>query len=532
MKGNAKKLCSILLVLALMLGLLAGCGAEQTPSDSVGDPNSSANTTGTNTIPGTVLNVVAGEDMAALTPMRNQCSAGYTISYNVYEGLVQAYKGDWDDIRPCLAEDWEISDDGLVYTFYLRKGVKFHDGTDLNAEDVIASFDYLKEDQPSNFTSIQSYEATDDFTVVVTMNQPYPYFINLLGSLYFKILSAEALEEYGDTDIRCAVGTGPYYIESYNTGDKVVTKAYQDYWDQEAIPYIETVNYNIITDNNTAFLALQGGDVDFMLFNSALQYQTAQANSALQTFEVINSCNWILGLNTNVEPLDKLEVRQAIDCFLDKDAINMAGFDGLGFPTNSTYVEQSGVYADMGHTYDVDKGLELLASVGLEPSDITLQLKCATPQRAMAENIQSQLLAVGMNIEVVAMDMGPLNETRVTGDFEMNLYDTGGNLYNPLGSIGQMVLSTGVVCTSFFKDTLPDFQAEADAMVHEAMAAHTAEEATELGRQVMEFYQQQIPWIPVVGSYVYHIANANLTDVVIDEAMGGYPLFQYARFTE
>lgn len=538
MKKQACKVLSILLVLAMALSLVGGCSNSNDPNE--GEASSSPQTgnqtntnTGTNTIPGSVLNVVATEDMPTLTPLKNSSQVGYTISYNVYEGLLQAYKGDWNDIRPWLAERYEVSDDGLEYVFYLRQGVKFHDGSDFDAADVIASFDYLQGNQPSFFVSIDSYEALDEYTVAVHMNQTYAYFLNLLCSVWFKILSADALEAYGDSDNRCAVGTGPFYIESYATGDKVITKAFQDYWNQDDIPYIETVNYNIITDSNTAFLALQSDQVDFMPYVSSLQYTTAEADPSLQTYVVPNSCNWVLGLNTNVAPLDKVEVRQAIDCFLDKEAINMAGFDGLGFATNSTYVEESGVYADMGHTYDVDKGLNLLESVGLKPSDISLQLKSSTVsyQKAMAENIQSQLMSVGMNVELVTMDFGPLNETRVTGDFEMNLYDTGGNLYNPLGSITQMVLSTGIVCTSFFKNTLPGFQAEADAMIASALAAPNAAEATALGQKVMEFYQPQVPWIPLVGSYVYHLSTTRLSDVVVDINIAGYPTFQYAKIS-
>ncbi len=532
MKKQVKRILAMLLAAVMLLALTAcGSGNGGGGSDSDHSQAGTDEETGTNTVPGSVLNVVVDADMPVLTPMNNMSASGYMVSVNVYEGLVRSNKGDWSDMQPCLAESWTISDDGLEYVFNLRKGVTFHDGSTFDSKDVIATFDYMKEEQPSYFTSIDSYEAVNEYTVAVHMNAPYAYFINILGSLWFRMLSAEALEEYGDTDIRCAVGTGPFYIESNNTGERIVTKAYQDYWDKDNIPYIETVNYNIITDSNTAFMSIQSGQNDVLAFATALQYTTAQADSNLITYEIINPCNWCLGLNGKVEPLDKYEVRKAIDMCIDKEAVNQAGFDGLGFATNSTYVEESGVFADMGHEYDPDGAVDLLASVGLKPSDISLTLTCSTgsAQKAMAENIQAQLMNVGMKIELVTMDDGPANETRVTGDFEMNLWDTGGNLYNPLGSISQMFISEGVVACAYFTETEPELQATTDAKYVEAAGCATGEEATEAAQALVAEYQAKIPWIPLVGGYMYNITSSNVSDILFDPGMGGYAHFQYAH---
>ena len=534
MKTHTKRILSMLLAAAMMFSL-AACSSGSGDNNSK-EPQNSSNVSqpsegdSTGTVPGSVLNVVVNADMPVLTPMNNMNASGYMISVNVYEGLVRSKMGDWSDMQPCLAESWEISDDGLEYVFHLRQGVTFHDGSTFDAKDVIATFDYMKEKQPSYFTSIGSYEATDDYTVAVHMTAPYAYFINILGSLWFRMLSAEALGEYGDTDIRCAVGTGPFYIEANKTGECIITKAYQDYWDKDNIARIETVNYNIITDSNTAFMSLQSGQNDVLTFATALQYTTAQADPGLSTYEIINPCNWILGINSTVAPLDKIEVRKAIDMCIDKEAVNQAGFDGLGFATNSTYVEESGVYADMGHVYDPEGAVELLASVGVKPSDISLTLTCSTgsAQKAMAENVQAQLMNVGMKIDLITMDDGPANETRVTGNFELNLWDTGGNLYNPLGSISQMFISEGVVACAYFTKTLPDFQKQADEEYVKAASCATGAEATALGQKLVEEYQTMYPWIPLVGGYLYHLTSARTHGVLFDPGMGGYAHFQYA----
>ena len=193
-------------------------------------------------------------------------------------------------------------------------------------------------------------------------------------------------------------------------------------------------------------------------------------------------------------------------------------------------MEESGVYADMGHVYDPEGAVELLASVGVKPSDISLTLTCSTgsAQKAMAENVQAQLMNVGMKVDLITMDDGPANETRVTGNFELNLWDTGGNLYNPLGSISQMFISQGVVACAYFTKTLPDFQKQADEEYVKAASCATGAEATALGQKLVEEYQIMYPWIPLVGGYLYQLTSARTHGILFDPGMGGYAHFQYA----
>lgn len=550
MKKRITKVISLLLSVLMLLCIMAGCssgGGDVTASQDSQAPagagsgsadtntadtgTADTNTADTRTVTGSVLNVIATEDMPCLTPMANMCQPGFTISFNVFQGLTQANNGDWNDVVPCLAASWDISEDGLEYTFTLRQGVKFHDGSDFDASDVIATFDYLKVEQPSLFASIAGYESADPYTFVVHMSAPHPTFIAMLGSFWFLIVSGDAIAEYGYESTSAAVGTGRFAIDSYNSGEKVVLKAFKDYWESSEVPCIETVNFNIITDSTTAFLALQNGEVDFMPAASATNYQAALTDSNLEAYAFIDPSNWIIGINSNVEPFDKLEVRQAIDCFIDKEQINMAGYDGLAKATDSTYAETSALYVTYDHEYNAEKGLELLDSVGLKPSDLSFVLKCSSisSEKAMAENIQAQLLSAGMKVELEVLDVGPLNETRVTMDFTMNIYDTGASIYNPLNSLDQMFNSGGVVCTSGFKNTLPELQAEVDALIAQAVTSATIEDANKYALQAVELYQGMIPFIPVIQRDSYHIYNANLTGVYC-ESSGGFPFFHNATW--
>lgn len=152
---------------------------------------------------------------------------------------------------------WDISEDGLNYVFHLRQGVKFHNGAEFTSADVVYSFDKLREYLPSYFETIDSYYATDDYTFCVDMKNPYPAFLPSLSDGYWFIVNKEACETYGYESNEACIGTGPYALE-YNGADKIVLKAFPDYWDPEHVAIVETINFPVITDSNTAFMSAAG----------------------------------------------------------------------------------------------------------------------------------------------------------------------------------------------------------------------------------------------------------------------------------
>ena len=212
--------------------------------------------------PGSVLNYAASYDVPSQLPW-NCLSEGWLID-NIYEGLLYMYMNDPADIRGCIAQSWDHSDDSLTWTFHIRDGVKFHDGTICDATAIEKAWEYTEQAVPSYMTNcnITSWEATNTSTLVVHLSAPCAYFEQVMSGVQLMLASPTALDLYGKRDNRAAVGTGPYYIESYTSGVSIVLKANPNYYLEEKMPCIETVNFKIFKSQDSVVEALLDGKTD------------------------------------------------------------------------------------------------------------------------------------------------------------------------------------------------------------------------------------------------------------------------------
>jgi len=217
-------------------------------------------------------------DMQVPDPAIFYQSDGLNVTRGAYEGLLR-YKPNTDlpEIEPLLAESYDISDDGLVYTFQIREGVKFHDGTDLTAQDVVRSFERrvgVDAGPAYMLWDVASYETPDDYTLIITLNQPDSAFIHYMAAPYGPgIVSPEAVEANEvDGDLAQAwiatnsAGTGPYYISSFEPGEYELTR-FDDYWGEA--PYVPAcfspIHIRVIPAFTTQMLELENGGFDIMI---------------------------------------------------------------------------------------------------------------------------------------------------------------------------------------------------------------------------------------------------------------------------
>ena len=153
------------------------------------------------------------------------------LSYQIYANLLVKYKGNGEDIRCDIAEDYEVSEDGLTWTFHIRDDAKFSDGCAVEASDFVATWDVMQTYQPRPFSSVESYEAVDEHTLVVHLSAPNPTFIyELPTQRIYGVVCQDELAKYGPEDNRSAVGAGPYTVEEYVSGERYILKAVPDYW--------------------------------------------------------------------------------------------------------------------------------------------------------------------------------------------------------------------------------------------------------------------------------------------------------------
>ncbi|MER9698051.1 ABC transporter substrate-binding protein [Mesorhizobium sp. M0006] len=358
-----------------------------------------------------------------LDPTAGAAAAIDEVLYaNVFEGLTRI--GPNGEVLPDLAENWAISDDGKVYTFKLRTGVKFHDGSDFDAGDVKFSLDRARADNSVNaqkalFAAIDTVEVVDPATVKVTLKNPQGSFLYNLGWGDAVIVAPES----ADTNKEKPIGTGPFKFQSWAKGSSITLVKSDTYWG--APVFLDKAEFRIVPDAAAAVPALLSGDIQaFPFFDPD---SVAQVKDDPRFKVVIGSTEGetILAINNKKPPFDKLEVRQAIAFALDRKAIIDGASAGLGVPIGSHMSPASKAYVDLTGLYphNVDKAKELLKQAGFENGiKATLKLPPPSYARLGGEIIASQLRDVGIDLEIIPVEWAQwLDQVFTKKDYDLTI---------------------------------------------------------------------------------------------------------------
>ncbi|WP_417422951.1 ABC transporter substrate-binding protein [Hoeflea sp.] len=323
---------------------------------------------------------------------------------NLFEGLTRF--GPDGEILPALAKSWTISDDGLVYTFSLREGAKFHDGTDFNADDVKFSLDRARAEESTNaqkalFADIASVDVVDPATVKVTLSKQN-------GSFLFNLAWGDAVivaPESADNNAAKPVGTGPFMFAQWVKGDRVELDRNPDYWG-EAVK-LDHVTFKFISDPTAAFAAMMTGDLDaFPAFPAPENLIQFEADPRFSVIIGSSEGETILAMNNKKPPLDNITVRKAIAHAIDRKAIIDGALFGYGTPIGTHFAPHNPAYVDLTaqSAYDPEQSKALLAEAGVK--DLTLSLKLPPPSYARrgGEIIAAQLREVGINVDITNVE--------------------------------------------------------------------------------------------------------------------------------
>ncbi len=320
---------------------------------------------------------------------------------NIFEGLTR-FMGD-GSIVPGLAESWEISDDGLTYTFNLHSGVKFHDGTSMDSEDVVFSLDRARGEDSVNaqkalFAGITSVEALDATTVRVTLSAPNGSFLFNMAWGDAVIVAPESIENIKTNP----VGTGPFTFANWVQGDKIEITRNPDYWGTPAI--LENATFKFISDPTAAFAAVMAEDVDvFSGFPAPENLPQFAADPRFQVLVGSTEGETILSTNNKMPPFDNVKVREALAHAIDRQAIIDGAMFGYGTPIGTHFAPHNPAYLDLtgNSNYDPDLARALLAEAGFPDGfDTTLKLPPPSYARRGGEIIAAQLAEVGIKTEI------------------------------------------------------------------------------------------------------------------------------------
>lgn len=366
------------------------------------------------------------EPFSPFVPWQIDDNPALFISVNVYDTLLRTTK-DGTHVEPGLATKWESSTDGLIWTFTLRDGIKFSDGSPLKASDVKASLDLARASKKSvwkdNYAAIKEIAASDDKTVKITLAQPYAPLLSVLAMFSGGILPADMAKATDAKDYDNALawktkGTGAYYSEGWKKGDPIVLKRNPNYW--KGKPAVDEVRIEYIPDDNTRVLKLQGGEtdlVDFVPF-SQIAALSGQSGVKAQTFTIQQTAFIIL--NTTKPPLNDVKVRQALNYATDKDAIIKNVYFGQATSMNSPI--PMGTYWDKnlpGYPYDLEKAKKLMSeSSGAGGFKMDMQVRSGNTNFANTAIILKEAWAkIGVTVDIQTLDTAVVRTNYKEGNF-------------------------------------------------------------------------------------------------------------------
>lgn len=339
-----------------------------------------------------------------------------TVLNQIYDTLMHMNPDGTQEPEARIAESYEISEDGLDYTFTIRQDATFHDGTPITAEDVVFSIELYKESeyQGSQIAMLSSVEAVDEKTVVCHLDTPYAPF--LLGICSPYIVSKDYYEADPEAFATAPIGSGPYKFAGRNIGSNINLEAYEGYYRGEA--EIKTITLEVIPDSATMAIALQTGEIGFAEVTASVLPQL-EANPSIEISEVETSSFAYISMNTESEIFSNAAVRQAVNYAIDRENLVNVCYEGKATVNSSICEPNRFGYSEnlMQYTYDPEKAKELLAEAGIEtPYDLGTMI-VAEQYSNMATVIQNDLKAIGLEVKIEAQEFNTFIGALTSGDY-------------------------------------------------------------------------------------------------------------------
>ncbi|WP_259779408.1 ABC transporter substrate-binding protein [Aestuariispira ectoiniformans] len=483
------------------------------------------------------VTVTYKDDVSTLDPAIGYDWQNWSMIKSLFDGLMD-YKPGTTELVPDLAEDYSVSDDGLTYTFNLRKGVKFHNGRELKASDVKYSLDRVvnpKTQSPGAgfFETIKGYdavssgstdslagvEAVGDYTVKISLNQPDAAFLHKMALNFAHVVPKEAVEKWGQDFGKHPVGTGAFMLDEWTLGQRLVFKANPDYY-HAGIPKLDSIVFEVGQEPVVALLRLQRGEVDiagdgippakFLEVMKDPEYKDlVVSGEQLHTGYIT--------LNTKIPPFDNLKVRKAVNMAVNKDRI-VRVINGRAKPANQPLPPlMPGYNSDYkGYPFDPEKAKALMTEAGYgDGVETTLFVANTDPQPRIAQAIQQDLSAIGMKVDIKSLAQANVIAAGGEADQAPMIWSGGmawiadypdpSNFYGPILGCGGAVPG-GWNWSWYCNKDLDAEAAKSDAMADPAQA----DERIAMWRDIFTKIMGDAPWVPVFNEQRYTIRSPRI----------------------
>lgn len=454
----------------------------------------------------------------------------------VYESLVENTK---DGIKPLLAESWEISSDGKVYTFQLRKNVTFHDGAPFNAEAVKLNIEAVQRNASKHAwiklsTMLEEVSVIDEHTVQMKLTEPYyPALLELSMTRPFVFLSPNDFIDGETKDgVKGYNGTGPYKLTEHVTEQYARFTANESYWGGE--PKVKSITAKVLPAGETTLLALQKGEVNFVFTDDrgadsldveAMQRLVDSGDYQIVRSEPMNTKMIVANSSKQESPASDKAVREAIWHVVDREMISRTIFSGTETAAETLFSANVN-YADIGleaRSYDPGKAMQLLEQAGwVQEAGSDIRTKNGSPlalklyydvnsssQKTEAELLQSEALKIGMKLELIGEESSSIANRRSTGDYELLFNQTWGLAYDPQSTIAAFAADS-----SYRHTTSGIAQAEQlYQMIDEVMVSTDEETRKALYRDILTIVHEEAVFIPLTNGSVTVVAPTGLQSI-------------------
>ncbi len=453
-----KRILSLCLA-GLMAASLTGCGgagsAAETTAAAGTESSAAASETGASEAKEELV-FVNYRDIRDLNP---HLYAGEMYAQEMlYETLVNITA---DGYEGCLAESWDISDDGKTYTFHIRDGVKFSDGEVCDANAIKANFDAIIENKDRHtwlemMNLLVGVSAPDDKTFVIELSEPYYPLLTELGvTRPFAMISPKAMKDGSTKDgVNAYIGTGPYVLTDFVTDEYAIFEANENYWGEQ--PKIKKITVKVIPDNQTRILALEKGEIDMIFGKNMIDADAINQYTGNDKFTVSlsdpTSTRQIV-LNTTRDVLADKEVRQALQHATNKQAISDGIFYGLEQPADTLFAKTV-PYCDIDlepYAYDVELAQNMLDEAGWvvgadkirekDGQKLNIDLlynSDSVTEKAIAEYLQSEYQKIGISLNIHGEEEQSYRDNMKAGNFDMVFNICWGMPYDPQSSLAAM----------------------------------------------------------------------------------------------
>lgn len=456
-------------------------------------------------------------DSISLDPANAIDNESFKVTVNIFETLVK-YSEEESGIEPCLATSWKVSEDGLTWLFYLRQGVKFHDGTVFNANAVEFNFHrWMNKNHPyhngkfeywhfifGGFPGlVKSVTALSDYTIKIVLAKPYAPFLNTLAMPAFGIASPKAIRTYREEFYKHPVGTGPFVFKRWEENSHITLKANSNYWGK--VPYIDELEFRVIPSSKERLELLEKGAVHIIDGLNPDDLTAIKDNPELRVYLRPSLNVGYLAMNTQKTPFDIREVRLAVNHAVNKDKLVQIAFNNLAKPAKTLIPPLLWGYneAIQPYEYNPAKAKQLLAEAGYPRGFKTelwtmMQSRPYLPNPLLtAEFIKEELQKINIKVSICVFDWETFLEKIKNGEHQMALIgwigdnrDPDNFLYTMFGSDNAQLGRAGNF--SFYRNP------EVNMLLLQARQTSYMSFRENLYRKVQEKIHHDAPVLPLV----------------------------------